>query len=270
MKTLGRCSAVVVGLLVTTGVAGAQSPPNAGAVLAKVQQFYSNANQLTAQFRQVVTNATFNTSRTNDGLVWVSKPSSFRFDYLAKKKSSVVATKSFIFDGTTLWYVDHGNKQIFQNQTQGNVLPAAVSFLTGGNALTTQFNVSFNTAGKYGGKSATVLELTPKQASAQYKQLFFVVDATDWHIRESIVIDSNGDTNDFKYFTPNLQATVKSALFQVNPASLPTYKVVVVQSATGSATGSGSGAVTPAAGLPAAGSGAASGTMPTPKYVEHK
>ncbi|MDB4952987.1 MAG: outer rane lipoprotein carrier protein LolA [Myxococcales bacterium] len=252
-----RCGLMLL-VLLTTSIAGAQSspsaagapsPPSATTVLSNVETFYAKPSQLTAKFRQVVTNATFNTSRNSDGALWVAKPNSFRFEYVATKGK---VTKTFIFDGSTLWYIDHGNKQIFQNQTQGSVLPAAISFLTGGAALAAEFNVAIDNAGTYGGKNATVLELTPKQPSAQYKQLFFVVDASDWHIRESIVVASNGDTNAFQFFTPNLKPALQSSLFKFNPASLPTYKLVAVQHASAAGTGSASTASGSASGVSAA------------------
>jgi outer membrane lipoprotein carrier protein len=213
---------------------------------------------MTAQFRQVVTNATFNTTKTSNGKLWVAKPVRFRWDYFKTKQNVVTVAKTFAFDGTTLWLVDHENKQILQNQVQGSMLPAAVSFLTGAGTLAAQFNVASNTSGTYGGKNATVLELTPKQPSAQYKQLFFVVDPSDWHISESIVIDSNGDTNDFKFFDSELTSTVKAQWFQVNPSSLPTYKVVVVNS------GSGSGSGAPPIPAKATTAPPASGSLATP------
>ena len=222
-----RWSALVIVMsAVLAGSVDAQpSAPDATTVLAKVQQFYAKASHLTALFRQVVTNATFNTAKTSTGKLWVAKPSQFRWDYLERARGSVMLSKTFIFDGKTLWLVDHQNKQIFQNKMQGGVLPAAVSFLTGGTRLSEDFNVGLDTSGKYG---STVLELTPKQPSAQYKQLFFVVEARDWHISESIVIDSNGDTNAFSFYSPDLGAPVKASWFKVNPASIPSYKLVVV------------------------------------------
>ncbi len=223
------CTILTLASTLVSGAVGAQpAPPSAGAVLANVQQFYANAHHLTAQFRQVVTNTTFNTSKASDGRLWVAKPVQFRWDYVAKKQRAVNVIKTFAFDGTTLWLVDHKNKQIFQNQVQNNVLPAAVSFLTGSSSLATQFDVALSTSAAFGGQGAIVLELTPKQPSAQYKQLFFVVDPSDWHISESVVIDSNGDTNDFKFYAPDLQSAVKAQWFRVTPSSLPGYKVIVV------------------------------------------
>ena len=221
-------------------VADAQSPASAATVLGNVQQYYAKAQQLTAVFRQTVTNATFNTSKTSDGQLWVLKPDEFRWDYTAKRNGGVVVIKTFVFDGTTLWLVDHQNKQIVQNQVQSSVLPAAVSFLTGGSALSSQFSVAIDASGKYGGREAIVLELTPNQPSAQYQQLFFVVDPSNWHVKESIVIDSSGDTNTFSFYTPKWKAAVKASLFQVNPSGWPTYKLVQIKQ-----TGAGSGVASP-------------------------
>jgi len=230
MKKVARGILVVAAL--GTSVADAQSPPSAATVLANVQQFYANANQLTALFRQTVTNATFNTTKVSDGQLWVAKPANLRWDYMEKINGAVMVTKSFVFNGTSLWLVNHQNKQIIQNQIQSSVLPAAVSFLTGGSALASQFNAALNTSGAYGSKADLVLELTPKQPSAQYKQLFFVVDPANWHVRETIVIDSNGDTSTFNFYTPDLSSTVMPSWFQVNPASLPNYKLVQINAGT--------------------------------------
>jgi len=225
-------------------LASAQSP-SATTVLANVQHFYSSANQLTAAFRQTVNNATFNTSKTSDGRLWVLKPSDFRWDYYEKRNGAVALGKSFIVDGTSFWLVDHSNKQIFQSQAQPSAMPAAVSFLTGGTALTSQFAVSVDTDGNFGTKGTVVLKLTPIQPSTQYKRLFFVVDEGDWHVKESIVVDSSGNTNDFKFYMPDLATPVKATLFQVNPAAFPNYKVTQVNQ-TNSA-GNGSGTLAPAA-----------------------
>jgi outer membrane lipoprotein-sorting protein len=77
-----------------------------------------------------------------------------------------------------------------------------------------------------GTKGTVVLRLKPNQSSAACKELFLVVDPSDWHVKESIVIDSSGEVNDFELFAPNVTASVKASLFEVNPAALPGYKVV--------------------------------------------
>ena len=208
-------------MVMMSSVAGAQpAAPTAQAALANVQKFYANASQLTAEFHQVVTNQAFGTSSSSDGKLWVAKPSLLRADYYAKQRAAVTVTKTFIFDGTTVWAIDHGNKQILKSAAPQSALPAAVSFLTGG-ALASQFNVTRAASGA----NSIVLELTPKQPSAQYKQLFFHVDTASWNVTESIVVDASGDTNDFTFVAPNLTAPVKASWFVVDPASLPNYKL---------------------------------------------
>lgn len=230
------------------GSASAPAALTAPGVLANVQQYYASAKQLTASFRQVVTNATFNTKKTSVGSLWVAKPSNFRWDYVQKNHGVAKVVRSFVSDGQTFWLVDHANKQIMQSQLQNSTMPAAVSFLTGAANLSSQFNVTLNTTGTYGGTSDVVLELTPKQSSAQYSKLYFVIDPSNWRVKESIVIDSSGDTNTFQFYAPDLTKPTKPQWFQVSPSSLPSYNVVVSGAGSAAPTTGSAGAAVPAQG----------------------
>jgi outer membrane lipoprotein-sorting protein len=196
----------------TTSAQTAQPTP--ATVLQNVLQFYADVSYMKAFFRHVITISKSNTIKTSDGRLWVARPMAFRFDYVTKQQNTARTTKSFVSDGVSLWLVDNDNKQIFQDKIQDSVLPAAVLFLTDSNALTTAFDIELSTSGKYGNGSGTVLELTPKLASSQYKQLIFVVDSADWHVLESIVIATNGDVDDFTFFRPNLTTAPSSELFK--------------------------------------------------------
>src|SRR4051812_34593953 len=73
------------------------APSTAAEVVDRVQQFYAGIKQVTASFRQAVTNDTFGSTKTSDGTVWIMKPGKMRWDYLEKKKAGVVEVKkSFI------------------------------------------------------------------------------------------------------------------------------------------------------------------------------
>jgi outer membrane lipoprotein-sorting protein len=221
-RAFGWCVLVIV--LAVSTIASAQSP-TAATALANVQQLYAHTSHFTAKFRQTVRNTTFGTTATSDGSFWVRKPA-IRADYVVQKVGSAVVTKSFVFDGKTVWLIDHVSKQITQLQPQSSALPDAVAFVTGGTALTSQFAVAFDTSGTYGTKGTVVLRLTPKQPSAACTELFLVVEPSDWHVKESAVLAANGDVNDFEFFAPDVTASVKASLFQVNPAALPGYKIV--------------------------------------------
>ena len=58
---------------------------------AELQQFYAGIKQVTASFRQAVTNDTFGSTKTSDGTVWIMKPGKMRWDYLEKKKTGVLS-----------------------------------------------------------------------------------------------------------------------------------------------------------------------------------
>lgn len=61
------------------------------------------------------------------------------------------------------------------------------------------------------------------------------------------MIDANSNVNDFKFFNSDLTSTVKPQWFQVNPSSLPNYKLIAVGSAPASGAGAAATAPKPAA-----------------------
>ena len=210
-------SIVIVALLAPGGAAIATTPSS---LLADVQTYYANTKQLTAQFEQTVTYAAYGTSQNSTGVVMLAKPDKMRWDYAGKKKGP--ARKSFIFDGKTLWIVEPSNLMATKSAASNGMLPAALSFLTGSAKLTNDFEITLATKSPHG---VTVLELAPKQPSAQYKQLFFVV-AKDGHVEKSIVIDSSDNTNEFRFSAIDAKTPIKTTLFTFDPKRVPTYKII--------------------------------------------
>ncbi len=107
-------------------------------------------------------------------------------------------TKYFISDGTTLWAYEPANKQAFKEDLKGQLLPVAITFLYGQGDLAKDFNASLD-PGKYGAKGDLVLKLVPKQPSAQYKQLWLVVDPADYHVKESVILEASDNLNHFRF-----------------------------------------------------------------------
>jgi outer membrane lipoprotein carrier protein len=196
-------------------------------VVNDVQKFYANIKQVTAQFRQTVKNSTFGTEKTSDGKVWLAKPGKMRWDYYEVKKGAQTQTKkSFISNGTTLYVVEHDNKQVVKKDLKQDLLPVAVTFLYGTGDLKKEFSAALDTSGTYGGKSDLVLKLTPKQPSAQYKNLYLVVNKSDYHVSQSVIVDSSNNVNHFQFFAPDFEAPVKDTWFEFDPRSVPNYRVV--------------------------------------------
>jgi outer membrane lipoprotein carrier protein len=207
-------------------VAAPATPSTAAEVVDRVQQFYAGIKQVTASFRQAVTNDTFGSTKTSDGTVWIMKPGKMRWDYLDKKKTGVEVKKSFISNGTYLYVVEHDNKQVVKKSLERDLMPVAVSFLYGKGDLKAEFNPEIDRTGKYGEKDDIVLKLTPKQPSAQYKNLYLVVSPGDFHVSQSVIIDSSNNVNHFRFFGPNFDTPIKDSYFEFDERSVRNYRVL--------------------------------------------
>ena len=209
-----------------TRVAAAPTAPTADEVVGKVQAFYANVNQVTAKFRQVVTNAAFGDKKVSDGKVWIKKPGKMRWDYYSKPHEGKIDTKkSFISNGTYLYVVEHDNKQVFRKNLQNDLMPVAISFLYGKGDLKAEFTPALDTTGTYGTKDDLVLKLTPKKQSVQYKLLYLVVDPSNYRVKQSVIIDSSDNINHFRFYEPDFDAKVDDKWFEFNEKSVPSYRI---------------------------------------------
>lgn len=227
---------------------GATAPASATEVVDEVQKFYANIQQVTAQFRQSVTYDTFGSTKTSDGKLWIQKPGKMRWDYYEKKKQKVTVKKSFISNGSYLYMVEHDNKQVVKKNLANDLMPVAVSFLYGKGDLKAEFSAELDKSGKYGGKGEVVLKLTPKKPSAQYKNLFLVVSTGDFHVTQSVIIDSSNNVNHFRFFAPDFKTPVSAKSFEFDERSVKNYRIV---DADQQQQGAGSGATKPLAPAPA-------------------
>lgn len=201
-------------LAVLLALCGTAAADPASDLLAKVQATYAKAQGVTAHFEQTVVNATFGRTTRSSGTLYVAKPDRFRWDYAPVRKGA--RGKSFIFDGKTLWVVDPPNLQVVKNSVAGSKLPAAIRFWTGAD-LAAEFTPSLD--GKH-------LVLVPKQPSAQFAKLVLVLDGAT--VKQSIVVDSNGDTSTFELSSVDLAAKVEPRFFAFDPKTVPTYRVIEV------------------------------------------
>ena len=208
--------------------AAAKNAETAIDLVNKVQDFYQKTKFLEAKFRQVITNKTFGRDTISDGKVYLAKPGKMRWDYykLKKKKKKPVYTKSFISDGKTLWAVLVEDKQFYKKDLSKDMLPVAVSFLTGEGDLNRDFTASIDTKTNYGTKSDIVLKLVPKKSSASYKTLWLVVDSVDYRVKSSIVLNTKDDTNKISFFAPKTNKPIAATLFKFNEKANKSYKLM--------------------------------------------
>jgi outer membrane lipoprotein carrier protein len=217
--------------LAVTDLAGVQvaTAATANEVVDAVQKFYSDIKQVTAKFRQEFTNATFGKKTTNDGKVWIKKPGMMRWDYYSTKKTGkkkkTTVTKSFISNGSYLYVVEHENKAVLEKNLDNNLLPVAVTFLYGKGDLKTDFDAALDTKSGYGAKGDLVLKLTPKVTSTAYKTLYLVVDSSDYRVKQSVIIDSAGNINSFRFYEPDFEKAVADKWFKFSKKSVPNYRI---------------------------------------------
>jgi outer membrane lipoprotein carrier protein len=230
----------------TTPTTATTATSDANDVVAKVQKFYLGVQQVTVKFRQTVSYDIMGKPKPSDGTLYISKPGKMRWDYLEEKlvdgKRETRKKEEFISDGTTAWVVQHQNKQYIKKSVNQNLLPVAVSFLYGTGDLAKEFNAEMDTSNKWGDKDDLVVKLTPKQPSAQYKNLFLVVapatDAAPYHVKGSIIIDASNNTNQFMFYQPDWKTPIDDKLFQFDPRSVKDYRYIDGDAAAGSAAGS--------------------------------
>lgn len=239
--SLSTPAAAQVATVADTTVTQPSTAVKASEALDKVQQFYASIKQVTAQFRQSVNNATFGSTKTSDGTVWIMKPGKMRWDYLEKKKTEVEVKKSFISNGTNLYVVEHDNKQVVKKNLSQDLMPVAVSFLYGKGDLKAEFTPEIDTTGTYGGKDDIVLKLTPKKPSAQYKSLYLVVSPKDFHVSQSVIVDASNNVNHFRFFAPDFEKSIKDSWFEFDPKSVKNYRVIDADQQQGNGSGAGSG-----------------------------
>jgi len=228
----------------SAATAPAQAAPAASAsdTVKEVQKFYSGIKQVTAKFRQTVTNATFGQKKDSDGLVLLSKPGKMRWDYYDKKKNVVSVKKSFISNGSYLYVVEHDNKQVVKKNLQNDLMPVAVTFLYGKGDLQAEFNAEIDKSGKYGAKGDIVLKMTPKKPSAQYKNLYLVVASDNFRVKQSVIIDASNNVNQFQFFEPNFEKTIENGKFEFDERSVKNYRIIDADAQAKDAAGSGGSA----------------------------
>jgi outer membrane lipoprotein carrier protein len=233
----------------TPAPAPAATPATANGVVTEVQKFYAGIKQVTAKFRQSVTNNTFGQTKTSDGLVLLSKPGKMRWDYYDKKNKVVTTKKSFISNGSYLYVVEHDNKQVVKKNLQNDLMPVAVTFLYGKGDLQAEFNAELDKNSKYGAKGDIVLKMTPKKPSAQYKNLYLVVASDNYRVKQSVIIDSSNNVNQFQFFEPNFDKTIENGKFEFDERSVKNYRIIDADAQAKDGGGS-AGSAAPSAPIP--------------------
>ena len=167
--------------------------PNLEAVLQKLQKNYENISSFSADFEQTYSHKIFKKVNTSSGKVAYKKPGRMRFDY---ENPSV---KSFIVDGKSLWIYQKEDKSAFVDRCfKQDGLTASIAFLWGLGKIKKQFEVSWSEPPSKDSPDFH-LALTPKEKNSIFKQLILVVDGKNYQVKQSTLVDLEGNKNQFAF-----------------------------------------------------------------------
>lgn len=208
---------IVSSLFALFGLWAGETPAAQGArlevpaVVERVQKKYDGAADFRAAFNQTLTNATFKRRSSSTGEVLLKKPGRMRWNYKTPE------TKTYVSDGDVLWLYEPEDKQAFKQELKGSQLPAALAFLTGKGKLSEEFDITVAKDPPVGTSRDYVLALSPKQAQPQVKSLLFVVDPDSFFVRETFIVDTQGNTNDILFSDVKVNVRLPESTFHFTP-----------------------------------------------------
>jgi outer membrane lipoprotein carrier protein len=201
------CSALLLAMA-TAPAPKAPKPDPAAELVAKVQKHYEKLQDFSAEFTQIYTRVALSRTSESRGKLMLKKPGMMRWEY-AKPEP-----KLWIADGSQLYIYDPEFEQVVVDKSfNTNRLSESISFLWGEGRLTDAFDAKTGAPAKDG---SPVLELTPKR-DATYARLVLVLDPKSGHVMESIIYETSGNTNHFKFGKPTINGGLKADLFQFVP-----------------------------------------------------
>jgi outer membrane lipoprotein carrier protein len=178
--------------------------------LEKMQKRYDQAKDFRAKFTQTYSRAVVGRATVSTGTLSFKKPGRMRWDYEKPEP------RMFLSNGQVLWLYEPTEKQAFKQDLKSSQLPAALAFLMGKGKLVDEFDVTF-AKDEHGRPGDIHLALSPKQPQSSYKSILFIVDPKEYLVRESILVDSQGNTNHFVFDDLEVNGKVADALFKWTP-----------------------------------------------------
>ncbi len=191
-----------------SAAAPAASP--ADEIAKKVQDFYNQTKTFQAQFSQVYKVKAYNQTKKSKGRVVFEKPGKMSWTY-DNNGNRVVS------DGKLLKVYEKENAQMFEQPVEKSQYPAALSFLMGQGELVKSFNLKQLDSATMKFEGGHVLEGTPKDATPAYQKVIFYIDRETSQVRRVIILDAQGNRNEFTFKSPTVNKDLPSGSFDFTP-----------------------------------------------------
>jgi periplasmic chaperone LolA len=191
--------------------APASDAPDLRTVLDRMQKRYDQAKDFHARFSQNYSRAVVGRATLSTGTITFKKPGRMRWDYDKPEP------RMFLSNGQVLWLYEPSEKQAFKQDLKTSQLPAALAFLMGKGKIVDEFEIAFAKDDRHGRPGDFRLALSPKQPQSAYKSILFVVDPKEFLVRESVLVDSQGNTNHFIFDRLEVNGKVADSVFKWTP-----------------------------------------------------
>ena len=176
-------------------------------VLGKVQRYYARMQDYTADFVQIYEKVALSQKRELRGILQLKRPGKARWLYRDPPKEWVI-------NGRRMTMLDPELEQAFVDENfESADISRSISFLWGQGRLDETFKASLGDGKAYGfdeGRSA--LELVPR-TGATYRKLVLAVDASSGEVTDSILFETAGNTNRFRFRNAKLNTGLAGTVF---------------------------------------------------------
>lgn len=196
---------------VKVAAGGEKSKAELERVVGAMQKTYESTNDFRADFTQRFTYTVLRRTQESKGTVRFKKPGRMRWDY------SKPVPKQFVVDGSSLWIHTPSDKTAIVNKCfKQDGLTASVSFLWGAGNISKDFTPSWF-PGQFGKKTDHHIQLLPKTPNSVFAKLILVLDPKTYRVKQSVVVDTQGNVNQFIYNNLQFNTGLKEGAFAFTP-----------------------------------------------------
>ena len=155
----------------------------ASAALERMSEFFDNQNTYFAEFNQVILDEGLHLVEESAGLMWLSRPKRFRWEYFEPFEQTVVS------DGSNIWVYDNELEQASVRHLSEVLDQSAAEILSGSGDI--EENYTVEDLGMQGALAwVSIFPLNPESSQFESMRLGF----DDVTLRTMEILDTLGDT----------------------------------------------------------------------------
>jgi len=170
-------------MLVAAVASASPMAPDVQTLVNRVQAFYENIQDFTADFKQQYTYKAFKRTQSSSGTVTFKKPGQMRWEY------QTPSPKTFVLTEDTVYAHDPDAMTVTKASLGSHQLSASVTFLWGKGRLADEFSIARVECPKCAGP---LLEMTPLRPDPRFQKVRLEVDPKSAQVLRSVVVDPDG------------------------------------------------------------------------------